>query len=73
MRYGEEGTSEGDRILRMRSIKVISLDGLTKETVYTIEVAAVTSAGIGVYSQQQTIETPDSESFLFYLSLCLMI
>ena len=65
MRYGEEGTSVGDRTLQMTSEAVISLKKLTKETVYTIEVAANTSAGIGVYSHPQSIETPDSESSFF--------
>ena len=50
VRYGEEGSSEGDRRVQMISgdssggMTIIS--GLTKETVYTVEVAAVTSAGI---------------------------
>ncbi|CAI8049666.1 Peroxidasin-like protein [Geodia barretti] len=39
---------------------MIRLSGLTKQTVYTVEVAARTSAGTGVYSQQQNIETPDN-------------
>ena len=34
---------------------------LTKETVYTVEVAAETGAGTGVYSLPLTIQTPDSE------------
>ena len=37
------------------------ISGLTKETVYTVEVAAETSAGTGVYSRPLTIQTPDSE------------
>ena len=63
VRYGEEGSS--DKTVRMDSQTTVFLFLLTKETVYTIEVAAVTSAGTGVYSQPQTIETPDSESFPF--------
>ena len=61
MRYGEEGSSStvmmasGDSSGGMTTIS-----GLTKETVYTVEVAAETSAGTGVYSDLQTIGTPDS-------------
>ena len=38
-----------------------TISGLTKETVYTVEVAAETRAGTGVYSLTLTIQTPDSE------------
>ena len=38
-----------------------TISELTKETVYTVEVAAETSAGTGVYSLPLTIQTPDSE------------
>ena len=67
MRYGKKGTSEGDRTVWMISeVEATIISGLTKETVYTFEVAAVTSAGTGVYSHPLTIETPDSEhSFHF--------
>ena len=66
VRYGEEGDVEGDKTVSMVSgVVATTIFGLTKETVYTIEVAAVTSAGIGVYSEPQTIETPDGESFTF--------
>ena len=75
VRYGEEGTSEEDRMVVMVSSAVVAtpITELIKETVYTFEVAAVTSAGTGVYSHPLTIETPDSESFLFHLNLCFMI
>ena len=59
VRYGEEGSSEeeisepGDSSGRMEMIS-----GLSKQTVYTIQVAAVNS---GVYSDPLTIETPDGE------------
>ena len=67
MRYGEQGSGEGDRMVEMVSSAVVTatISGLNKETVYTFEVAARTSAGTGVYSHLQTIETPDSESFPF--------
>ena len=66
VRYGEEGTSEGDMAVKTVSGVIVTIiSGLAKETVYTVEVAAVTSAGTGVYSQPQIIETPDSEYELF--------
>ena len=62
VRYGEVGTSEGDRRVEMASGNSSStVSGLTKETAYTVEVAAETSGGTGVYSEPLTIETPDSE------------
>ena len=57
------GISEEDRAVRMASGSTTTLQGLTKQTVYTVDVAARTSAGTGVYSQPQTIRTPDSEYF----------
>ena len=33
------------------------ISGLTRDTIYTIEVAAVNSAGIGNYSMPMTTET----------------
>ena len=41
-----------------------TISELTKETVYTVEVAAETRAGSGVYSLPLTIQTPDSECVL---------
>ena len=38
-----------------------TISELTKETVYTVEVAAETRAGTGVYSLPLTIQTPVSE------------
>ena len=63
VRYGEVGASEGERNVKMATEDqmTILLCGLTKETVYTVEVAAETSAGTGVYSDPITIQTPDSE------------
>ena len=58
------GTSEGERRVEMASgDSMTTVSGLTKETVYTVEVAAKTSGGTGVYSEPLTIETPDSECF----------
>ena len=72
--YGEEGGDQTHRFLSGDSSGgMITLSGLTKQTVYTIQVAARTSAGIGVYSQPQNIETLDSEQLVFLLcnSLCV--
>ena len=66
VRYGNIGTSEGERNVEMASgDSMITVSGLTKETVYTVEVAAETSGGTGVYSEPLTIETPDSECFVY--------
>ena len=60
VRRGVVGASEHDG---MASGSTTTLHGLTKQTVYTVEVAARTSAGTGVYSEPQIIMTPDSEYF----------
>ena len=44
-----------------------TITGLTKVTVYTVEVAAVTSAGTGVFSEPLTIETPEGDCMLIFL------
>ena len=63
VRYGEEGGDQRHKLLSGDSSggMITFLSGLTKQTVYTVEVAARTSAGTEVYSQPQNIETPDSE------------
>ena len=38
-----------------------TVSGLTKQTVYTVQVAAVTSDGTGEYSDPLTVATPDGE------------
>ena len=75
VRYGEEGSSEEARIVQIVS-GMTTVSGLTKETVYTVQVAAMTSSGTGVYSDLLTFETPDGEQLrvLFYaLNLTLVI
>ena len=75
VRYGEVGTSEGERRVEIASGTSSSIvSGLTKETVYTVEVAAQTSGGTGVYSEPLTIETPDSECafWLWHSSLLVL-
>ena len=65
VRYGEEGSSEEPRSVLMvsgdSSGGMTTVSGMTKETVYTVQVAAVTSGGTGVYSDPLTIQTPDGE------------
>ena len=54
VRYGVQGSGEGDRTVEMASGDssggMYQISGLSAATVYTIEVAAVNSAGTGVYS-----------------------
>ena len=68
VRYGEEGSSERDRTVKIVSGDysggIITISGLTKETAYTVEVAAKTSAGTGVYSDPLIIESPSDHSML---------
>ena len=63
MRYGEDGSSEEDpkMVSGDSSGGVTTVSGLTRETVYTVQVAAVTSADTGVYSDPLAIQTPDGE------------
>ena len=68
VRYGKEGVGKDDRDVEPVMDIVTAILEVTKETVYTIEVAANTSAGTGVYSELQTIETPDSKYFAFCLT-----
>ena len=71
VRYGEEGGDQTHRFLPGDSSGGMdTLSGLTKQTVYTVLVAARTSAGTGVFSQPQNIETPDSKHFLSGVSSC---
>ena len=74
VRYGEVGTSE-KTVVKMvsgdSSGGMTTISGLTKETVYTVEVAAETSAGTGVYSHPLIFQTPDSEPNL-HKSTCSM-
>ena len=60
VRYGEMGSGSTQTVSGEDSI-MTTISGLTKETVYTVEVAAETRAGTGVYSLPLTIKTPDSE------------
>ena len=65
VRYGVQGSAVGDRTVEMVSgdssggMYVIS--GLSAATVYTVEVAAVNSAGNGEYSDLVTVLTSQSK------------
>ena len=65
MRYGIQGSGEGDRTVEMASGDssggMYQISGLSAATVYAIEVAAVNSAGTGDYSDPLTAETPESK------------
>ena len=63
VRSGTVGVREEDKAVRIVPGSTTTLHGLSKQTVYTVEVAARTSAGTGVYSQPQIIMTSDSEYF----------
>ena len=61
VRYGEVGTSERtvvEIVSGDSSGGMTTISGLTKETVYTVEVAAETSAGTGVYSEPAKFQIP---------------
>ena len=71
VKYRKKGSGERYKYLSIDSSGgMTTLSGLTKQTVYTVQVAARTSGGTGVYSQPQTIETPDGECFLSDVSSC---
>ena len=73
VRYGEEGGGQREDLLGDFRGGMATISGLTKQTVYTVEVAARTSAGTGVYSQPRTIRTPDSEYYPFAVDLFIML
>ena len=64
VRYGEMGSGSTQNKTVSGDSRMTTISELTKETVYTVEVAAETRAGTGVYSLTLTIQTPDSEWFL---------
>ena len=81
VRYGEEGSSEGDRTVLMVSSGNSSggttiITGLAPATLYVVQVAAVNSAGTGVYSSATFVDTKGKNKcaprcccfyFLFFL------
>ena len=64
MRYGVQGTAEGDSTLKTAtgdsSGGMYTISGLSAATVYTVEVAAVNSVGTGVYSDPISAKTLQS-------------
>ena len=65
VRYGEVGNiTVVEMVSEDSSGGMTTISGLTKETVYTVEVAAETSAGTGVYSHPLIFTTPNSETYL---------
>ena len=71
MRYGEVESAEEERTVDEMvsgdfSGGMYTISGLSAATLYTVEVAAETSAGTGPYSQPVNIETPDSEYAAIY-------
>ena len=61
VRYGEKGSSEGERNTTFTSGGMTTLSGLTRGTLYTVEVAAVTRGGTGIYSKPLILATPKSK------------
>ena len=61
MKYGEEGSSEVQMVSGDSSGGMTAVSELTRETVYTVQVAAVTNGGTGIYSDPLAIQTPDGE------------
>ena len=74
VRYGEVGSAEGDRSVEMvsgdSSGGMYDISGLSAAARYTIEVAAVNSAGPGEYSGAID-QLTDSKCFLlYYVNTC---
>ena len=65
VRYGVQGTADGNRAVKMAtgdsSGGMYTFSGLSTATEYTVEVAAVNSAGTGVYSDPITAKTLQSK------------
>ena len=61
VRYGVMGSGTIQNKTVSGDSGMTTISELTKETVYTVEVAAETRAGTGVNSLPLTIQTPDSE------------
>ena len=65
MRYGVQGIDQGNKTVEIpigdSSGGMYTISGLSAATMYTVEVAAVNSAGTGVYSDPITAETLQSK------------
>ena len=67
VQYGVQSSGERtvDMALGNFSGGMYQISGLSAATAYTIEVAAVNSAGTGVYSIPIVVEIPDSKQILY--------
>ena len=65
VRYGVRGSGEEDKTVENATGGIHVISGLSAATVYEVEVAAVNSAGIGVYSDP--VDTPQSKYTLCVL------
>ena len=61
MRYGVQGQSTQAMPVSRGRTTMTTISSVMSSTNYSIEVAAVTSAGIGPYSDPITVETPQSK------------
>ena len=62
VRYGIHGSGSTETVsVSGVEATMPTISGLMASTTYTIEVAAVNSAGTGVYSDPLTAETPESK------------
>ena len=62
VRYGVQGNGSTQTVsVSGGGATMTTMSGLTASTTYSIEVAAVNSAGTGVYSDPMTAETPESK------------
>ena len=61
MRYGVQGQSTQTMPVSGGRATMTTISSVMSSTNYSIEVAAVTSAGTGPYSDPITVETPQSK------------
>ena len=63
VQYGVEGSSgpQSEMVSGDSSGGTDTISGLTRRTMYTVQVAAVNSAGTGEYNASLTIQTPDGK------------
>ena len=70
MRYGVQGRNDTQTVnVSGGAATEAIISGLTKNTIYTIEVAAVNSAGIGKYSLSMTAVTSSKSIWYQHVSL----
>ena len=70
MRYGVQGRNDTQTVnVSGGAATEAIISGLTKNTIYTIKVAAVNSAGIGKYSLSMTAVTSSKSIWYRHVSL----